>query len=82
MNSPYIKERNQLINRLIILYPYSREWFESKATAVLVAMYCKAPKQETRQSLAMPIDVKRRYNMNYGYYEVLTDSGMWEEEIN
>jgi len=37
-SSPYIKERNELENRLVKLYPYPKEWFEKQSISKLIAM--------------------------------------------
>jgi hypothetical protein len=44
MQSPYIQERMDLINRLINLYPYGKKWFETKSNAVLIALLNKKRK--------------------------------------
>ena len=41
MNSPYMIERNELIKRLISLYPYGKKWFETKSNTVLIALLNK-----------------------------------------
>ncbi|MDX9692110.1 MAG: hypothetical protein RBT45_06605 [Acholeplasmataceae bacterium] len=41
MNSPYLSEKKTLVDRLVKLYPYPRQWFENKSNHVLIALLNK-----------------------------------------
>ena len=41
MNSPYQIERNELIKRCNLLYPYGIKWFQEKPNHVLIALIKK-----------------------------------------
>lgn len=81
------EERQVLINRLIKLYPYNREWFESRTTAQLIAMYNQKRTAKKRNTARLIIcepkdDTYRKYDDQTGRWLVKTDGHGWEPEEN
>lgn len=75
MRSQYLQDREELIKRLMLVYPYSRKWFEGKSTAQLLAMlYKPAPKEK-------PAVVTITEKVVNGTVLHLTEAGLWEPEI-
>lgn len=80
-------ERETLINRLTKLYPYKREWFESRTTAQLIAMY-NQPRHGKNRNAARLVEVEpkdstyRKYDDETGQWMVRTDGHGWEPEEN
>jgi hypothetical protein len=78
-------ERETLINRLVKLYPYTKEWFESLNTAQLISMYNRLG---ARRHTAVLIEKEppeadhRRYDDETGQWLVNTDGHGWEPEVN
>lgn len=71
------KSKNDLINKLMNLYPYSREWFEAQTEKKLWAMYYSyKPKSnqafQTEESLTS-------IKVDSGITYILTDAGVYEE---
>jgi len=79
-------ERETLINRLVKLYPYSREWFESLNNAQLIAMYNRTSHKKHAAKLVdtvLPQETVRRDDPeDKGQTLVKTDGHGWEPEIN
>lgn len=81
------QERQVLISRLTKLYPYKIEWFESKTTAQLIAMYNKCG-HGNRKNAARLVEIEpkdstiRKYDDESGRWLVKTDGHGWEPEEN
>ena len=80
------EEREILVNRLIKMYPYNREWFESRTTAQLIVMLNKKSNKRNPDSERLDISEQdseyRKYDDETGQWIVRTDGHGWEPESN
>lgn len=80
------RERETLIERLVKIYPYPREWFEKLNSKQLIAMYHRTSEHHNAAILTYkkPVDTSHRIDNpeDKGQTLIKTDGHGWEPEQN
>lgn len=80
------QEKKELIDRLVKIYPYPREWFEKLNSKQIIAMYRRTSEHHNAAILPykQPVDTSHRRDNpeDKGQTLVKTDGHGWEPEYN
>lgn len=71
--------KSKLIEKLMEIYPYSKEWFLNRTERALWAMYYNSSRSNSNFSLT---NAESKEKFIDGRRLILTDAGVWEEAID